>query len=198
MLYKQNPELAVDFLTDYSVRTAQKMFDRWTELDRYLLVKYMDGNVKKEKDGRFEDNGNGRHIPAMPDFPATTKHGRERWPSERATGSRWSNRNKASSLPHGQHGKRQPGRAAAFAFHTLFPSRGHAGRLSETFSCETTCNRAIHDSTFYLSSDTDSFRRTYTFSLYPISRRSGKKRKRKRTEPPRVKNSIDLTKFATE
>ena len=69
MLYKQNPELAVDFLTDYSVRTAQKMFDRWTELDRYLLVKYMDGNVKKEKDGRFEDNGNGRHIPAMPDFP---------------------------------------------------------------------------------------------------------------------------------
>ena len=69
MLYKQNPELAVDFLTDYSVRTAQKMFDRWTELDRYLLVKYMDGNVKKEKDGQFEDNGNGRHIPAMPDFP---------------------------------------------------------------------------------------------------------------------------------
>ena len=51
---------------------------------------------------------------------------------------------------------------------------------------------------FYLSSDTDSFRRTYTFSLCPISRRSGKKRKRKRTEPPRVKNSIDLTKFATE
>ena len=35
--------------------------------------------------------------------------------------------------------------------------------------------------------DADSFRRTYTFSLYPISRRSGKKRKRKRTEPPRVK-----------
>lgn len=69
MLYKQNPELAVDFLTDYSVRTAQKMFDRWMELDRYLLVKYMDGNVKKEKDGQFEDNGNGRHIPAMPDFP---------------------------------------------------------------------------------------------------------------------------------
>lgn len=50
------------------------MFDRWTELDRYLLVKYMDGNVKKEKDGQFEDNGNGRHIPAMPRiFRATTK-----------------------------------------------------------------------------------------------------------------------------
>ena len=93
--------------------------------------------------------------------------------------------------------KRQPGRAAAFAFHTAIPDRGHADRLGD-FSCETTCNRAIHDSTFYLSSDTDSFRRTYTFSLCPISRRSGKKRKRKRTEPPRVKNSIDLTKFATD
>lgn len=67
--------------------------------------------------------------------------------------------------------KRQPGRAAAFAFHTAIPDRGHADRLGD-FSCETTCNRAIHDSTFYLSSDTDSFRRTYTFSLYPISLRT--------------------------
>lgn len=197
MLYKQNPELAVDFLTDYSVRTAQKMFDRWTELDRYLLVKYMDGNVKKEKDGQFEDNGNGRHIPAMPDFPATTKHGKERWPPERATGSRWSNRNKASSLPHGNTKAAARSGCRFPLFHTAIPDRGHADRLGD-FSCETTCNRAIHDSTFYLSSDTDSFRRTYTFSLCPISRRSGKKRKRKRTEPPRVKNSIDLTKFATE
>lgn len=69
LLYKQDPKLAVGFLTDYSVGTAQSLFDRWTELDRYLLVKYMDGNVKKEKDGRFLDNGNGRDIPAMPDFP---------------------------------------------------------------------------------------------------------------------------------
>ena len=48
--------------------------------------------------------------------------------------------------------KRQPGRAAAFAFHTTIPDRGHADRLGD-FSCETTCNRAIHDSTFYLSPD---------------------------------------------
>lgn len=68
-LYKNDPKLAVEFLADYSVNTAQNLFDRWTELDRYLLVKYMDGNVKKEKDGRFLDNGNGRHIPASPEFP---------------------------------------------------------------------------------------------------------------------------------
>ena len=68
-LYENDPKQAVEFLTDYSVNTAQNLFDRWTELDRYLLVKYMDGNVKKEKDGRFLDNGHGRHIPASPDFP---------------------------------------------------------------------------------------------------------------------------------
>lgn len=45
------------------------MFDRWNELDKYLLIKYSDGNVKKERDGKFLDNGNGRNIPAMPDFP---------------------------------------------------------------------------------------------------------------------------------
>lgn len=68
-LYKQDPARAVEFLTDYSVNTARQLFDLWTDLDRYLLVKYMDGNVKKEKDGRFLDNGNGRGIPAAPDFP---------------------------------------------------------------------------------------------------------------------------------
>ncbi len=69
LLYKQNPQLAVDFLSNYSVSTAQNMFDRWKELDEYLLVKYLDGNVKKEKDGKFLDNGNGKNIPASPNYP---------------------------------------------------------------------------------------------------------------------------------
>ncbi len=69
ILYDQDPALAVDFLSNYSVSTAQRLFDRWSELDKYLLVKYIDGNVKKEENGAFKDNGNGQHIPAMPDFP---------------------------------------------------------------------------------------------------------------------------------
>lgn len=51
------------YLTRYSVETAQTMFDRWSELDRYLLVKFIDGNVKSEDDKGFIDNGNGRRIP---------------------------------------------------------------------------------------------------------------------------------------
>ncbi len=71
----------VRYLTDHSVRTAQALFDRWSKLDKYLLVKYMDGNVKSEHAGvlefldgsgtaaHFVDNGNGRDIPDNIQFP---------------------------------------------------------------------------------------------------------------------------------
>lgn len=76
MLYKQNPQLAKDFLNDYSVNTAQRLFKTWVDLDRYLLVKYIDGNTKKEdSEGVFTDNGQGRNIPASPDFPGYS----DRW-----------------------------------------------------------------------------------------------------------------------
>jgi dipeptidase len=65
-------------LTDLSIQTAQGLFEMWSELDKYLLVKYMDGNVKKQNaDGTFMTNGNdtGAPIPEMPDFPGYD----ERW-----------------------------------------------------------------------------------------------------------------------
>ena len=69
------------YLTKYSVDTACQLFDRWSKLDKYLLIKYMDGNVKSEHadvleylDGpgtaaHFVDNGNGREIPDDIRFP---------------------------------------------------------------------------------------------------------------------------------
>ncbi len=66
---------AVRYLTDYSVNTAQDMFAKWVELDRYLLVKYMDGNVKVEDANGFKDNGYGRNIPASPEWPGYS----EKW-----------------------------------------------------------------------------------------------------------------------
>jgi dipeptidase len=72
-------------LTDFSVATAQSLFDKWNKLDKYLLVKYMDGNVKKQNaDGSFIDNGNdtGAPIPAMPDFPGYD----QRWKNNVAAG----------------------------------------------------------------------------------------------------------------
>jgi len=68
-LFNKDPELAREFLTDYSTSVGERTFKRWKELGHYLLVKYMDGNVKKEKDGKFIYNGHGGNIPPNPDQP---------------------------------------------------------------------------------------------------------------------------------
>ena len=57
-------ESAIRFITDYSVNTANRTVEQWKKLGEYLLVKYMDGNIKKEKDGVFERNPYG--VPANP------------------------------------------------------------------------------------------------------------------------------------
>ena len=69
------------YLTAFSTGAAQQLFDRWSKLDKYLLLKYMDGNVKSEHgdvlsylDGEggpahFVDNGNGKQIPDKIQWP---------------------------------------------------------------------------------------------------------------------------------
>jgi dipeptidase len=47
-LYKESPQLAVDYLTEYSCSTADATVARWRRLGEDLLVKYMDGNLKDE------------------------------------------------------------------------------------------------------------------------------------------------------
>ncbi len=69
-------------LTSFSTTTAQTMFESWKRLDKYLLIKYVDGNVKSEHkdvlsyviDGNasaahFVENGNGKQIPDKIQFP---------------------------------------------------------------------------------------------------------------------------------
>ena len=76
-----SPKARGKFLSEFSIATAQQLFDRWSKLDKYLLVKYMDGNVKSEHAGvleyldgkggpaHFVDNGNGKQIPDKIQFP---------------------------------------------------------------------------------------------------------------------------------
>ncbi len=74
--------------TEYSNATAQKLFDAWTRLDKYLLLKYIDGNVKSENadvlsyviegktsDKHFVENGNGKKIPGKIQQPGYS----EKW-----------------------------------------------------------------------------------------------------------------------
>ena len=66
-LYAKNPKEAVEFLTWFSTSTADNATARWKKLGEYLVVKYIDGNVKKEENGQFKRNAYG--LPAYPDFP---------------------------------------------------------------------------------------------------------------------------------
>jgi dipeptidase len=63
-LFSQDENLARKYLTNYSVNIAQNTFTQWKALNEYLIVKYIDGNIKKEKDGKFETNQWG--CPVMP------------------------------------------------------------------------------------------------------------------------------------
>lgn len=57
-------------LNDFSNRMAERMMKEWNNLDRYLLVKYIDGNVKKEKNGKFERTETGYcAFPMQPQYP---------------------------------------------------------------------------------------------------------------------------------
>ena len=58
-----SPKKAQKLLTDYSTLTAQALFEKWDSLDKYLLIKYIDGNEKSENKKGFIDNGNGCNIP---------------------------------------------------------------------------------------------------------------------------------------
>ena len=61
--------------TEYTVNTAQTLFNNWVKLDKYLMVKYIDGNVKGEDENGFLDNGNGRNIPGKIEQPGYS----EKW-----------------------------------------------------------------------------------------------------------------------
>ncbi len=47
-LYKTNKDMAIDYITDFSVNRADKTTMIWKEFYQYLFVKYMDGNIKEK------------------------------------------------------------------------------------------------------------------------------------------------------
>jgi dipeptidase len=71
-LWRQNPQAAREYLTEVGSRWGDETVETWNNLFNFLLVKYMDGNVKHEENGRFLRNPYGfprppMH-PEMPDF----------------------------------------------------------------------------------------------------------------------------------
>ena len=76
MVKNGNESQAVRMLTEFCRHRSQYLFDKWTDMSHYLLVKFMDGNVKRQNpDGSFQSNGSGKPIPESPMHPQF----RERW-----------------------------------------------------------------------------------------------------------------------
>lgn len=71
-LYNQNPAEAVAYLTRYSNDAAMNSTARWKKLGEFLMVKFLDGNIKAQNpDGTFRTNDYG-----MPDgviFPGYSR-----------------------------------------------------------------------------------------------------------------------------
>ena len=69
-MYKESPAKAKEYLTKYTVRTAQNMLDGWKKLGEFLIVKYNDLVVKRVKDGKFERTSTGLCAPLIrPGYP---------------------------------------------------------------------------------------------------------------------------------
>lgn len=66
-LYETDMALAHNFITDFSNTTADNVIEFWKNLGNFLLVKYLDGNVKQEENGGFTRNDWG--YPRSPKFP---------------------------------------------------------------------------------------------------------------------------------
>jgi len=67
VLNETNPQLAREFITNYSVNMGDYTVQRYKELGQFLLVKYIDGNIKKEENGVFLRSKEG--YPLSPDQP---------------------------------------------------------------------------------------------------------------------------------
>jgi dipeptidase len=72
-LYKENPQLAYDFLTDYSVNMANSTVQFWKKLYHFLFMKFKDGNIMKSRGMTILDNGNHKGIPKYPYQPGYSK-----------------------------------------------------------------------------------------------------------------------------
>ncbi len=74
-LLTESPAKAIAYLTDFSNQAGHNTVARWKELSNYLLVKYLDSNVKQvDENGQFLRNPYGYPLkPKQPGYPDSWK-----------------------------------------------------------------------------------------------------------------------------
>ncbi len=69
-LYEQSRPEAVQYLTQYSNGLVKEGIAEWKKLGEYLMVKYVDGVIKREENGQFQRNPHGLPpYPIRPGYP---------------------------------------------------------------------------------------------------------------------------------
>jgi dipeptidase len=66
-LYENSKTEALSFLNNYTNTSVTEGLKEWKKMGEYMMVKYLDGVVKKEENGKFKRNEHGE--PASPDRP---------------------------------------------------------------------------------------------------------------------------------
>ena len=74
-LQRKDPDKAQARINDYSLKAAKEVCQAWNDLFIYLLVKYNDGNIKKEENGKFKVSDT--QIPQC-EFPEQPRY-RDEW-----------------------------------------------------------------------------------------------------------------------
>lgn len=69
-LFNSDPGKALSRINAISNTYTQEICSAWNQLYEYLLVKYNDGNIKKEKDGKFLKTNTVKPQAEFPDQPA--------------------------------------------------------------------------------------------------------------------------------
>jgi len=74
-LLTESPERAIAYLTDFSNKAGHNTVEEWRKLSNYLLVKYLDSNVKQvDEKGQFLRNPYGYPLkPQQPGYPDSWK-----------------------------------------------------------------------------------------------------------------------------
>lgn len=69
-LYKESKPEAIKFLNDYTNHSVTEGLKEWRKMGEYMMVKYLDGVVKKEENGKFQLNDHGQPAsPSRPGYP---------------------------------------------------------------------------------------------------------------------------------
>jgi dipeptidase len=73
VLFREDPSTGKDYVTDYSVYTGNLIVSKWQNFYHYLIMKYIDGNVKQSSGHDLLENGFGRGVPKKPSQPGYGK-----------------------------------------------------------------------------------------------------------------------------